>query len=130
MVKRSPRSISLALSRAVSAALVGNLATLAYGGGTTPGPRQTAILAQIAARKASRSGWRSATAAEIADEQGIARSNAETALACLRRRGLVARRGTRFGLTVRGVEASALFSGVRLPAGIGLVLTGHKIRPA
>ena len=88
MVKRSPRSISLSLSRAVSAALVGNLASLSYGGGTTPGPRQTAILAHIATRKATRHGWRAATAAEVAEAQGIARSNAETALACLRRRGL------------------------------------------
>lgn len=130
MVKRSPRSISLSLSRAVQSALVGNLASLNYGGGTTPGPRQTAILAQIASRKATRKGWRAASAAEIAEGQGIPRSNAETALACLRRRGLVARRGTRFGLTVRGVEAAALFAGVQVPAGIGLVLTGHKIRPA
>jgi len=130
MVKRTKRATSLALSRAVQTALVGNLATLDYGGSSTPGPRQTSILAQIASCKATRSGWRAATVAEVAETQGIARGNAEMALACLRRRGLVVQRGSRFGLTRRGAEAAAAIAAVQVPAGIGLVLTGHVIRRA
>lgn len=127
MVKRSQRSLTLSLSRAAADVLVGQLSSLDYGNTTTPGPRQTAILADIARRKASRRGRRAATASEIADSQGISRANAERALACLRGRGLVDRRGTRFGLTVRGSEAAALFAGVQVPVGVGLVLTGHRI---
>lgn len=128
MVKRSQRSITLALTRAAADALVGQLSSLNYGGTTTPGPRQTAILADIARRKASRRGRRAATASEIAESQGISRANAERALACLRGRGLLDRRGSRFGLTFRGEEAASLFAGVQVPVGIGLVLTGHRIR--
>ena len=128
MRKQSARSLTLALSRAAADVLVGKLSSLNYGSTTTPGPRQTAILADIARRKATRRGRRAATAAEIAETQGIPVSNVERALSCLRCRGLVDRRGTRFGLTIRGAEAAALFSGVQVPDGIGLVLTGHTIR--
>ena len=131
MMKRvTQRSLTLSLSRAASTALVSALGTAHYGSTSTPGPRQTAILAQIADCKATKGGRRALTVAEVSEIQCIPRSNAETALAGLRLRGLVSVRGTRFGLTARGVAAAALFSGLSAPVGVGFVLTGHPIRSA
>jgi hypothetical protein len=128
MKKTSPRALSIALSRAARHVLVNNLASPNYGAHTTPGPRQTAILATIAASKASRTGRRALEPSEVAEIQGISRQQAANALAALRARGLLDRRGNRFGLTTRGAEAATLFDGVVVPAGVGIVLTGHPIR--
>jgi len=128
MKKTSPRALSIALSRAARHALVNNLASPKYGAHTTPGPRQTAILATIAASKASRTGRRALEPSEVAEIQGISRQQAANALAALRARGLLDRRGNRFGLTTRGAEAATLFDSVVVPAGVGIVLTGHPIR--
>lgn len=128
MKRQSQRSLSIALSRAASTVLVGNLAGVGYGASSTPGPRQTAILCQIADTPATPSGRRALTVKEVTEIQGIPRSNAEVALAALRLRGLVSRRGNRFALTNRGTEAAALFAGIAVPSGLGLVLTGHPLR--
>jgi len=128
MKKTSPRALSIALSRAARHVLVNNLASPKYGAHTTPGPRQTAILATIAASKASRTGRRALEPSEVAEIQGISRQQAANALAALRARGLLDRRGNRFGLTTRGAEAATLFDSVVVPVGVGIVLTGHPIR--
>ena len=128
MKKTSPRALSIALSRAAKHVFVNTLASPKYGAHTTPGPRQTAILASIAATKRTRTGRRALDPAEVAEIQGISRQQAESALAALRARGLLARRGNRFGLTTRGEEAAKLFDAVTVPAGVGIVLTGHPIR--
>lgn len=128
MKKTSPRALSIALSRAARHVLVNNLASPKYGAHTTPGPRQTAILATIAASKASRTGRRALEPSEVAEIQGISRQQAANALAALRARGLLDRRGNRFGLTTRGAAAATLFDSVVVPAGVGIVLTGHPIR--
>ena len=128
MKKTSPRALSIALSHAAKHVLVKNLASPKNGAHTTPGPRQTAILASIAASKRSRTGRRALEPSEVAEIQGISRQQAETALTALRARGLLDRRGNRFGLTTRGEEASTLFDSVVVPAGVGIVLTGHPIR--
>jgi hypothetical protein len=128
MRKQSKRSLSLALTRAAADVLANGLASLKYGGRTTPGPRQTAILAQIAAAPRTRKGARRLPFDDIASAQGIGRNHTETALACLRARGLVRRHGNNFHLTARGAEAAARFTGIQIPAGVGLVLTGLAIR--
>lgn len=119
MRKQSKRQLSLALNRAATAAIAGNLASLNYGGQTTPGPRQTAILMQLAASDSA------TPLADIAEAQSCSRTNTGTALACLRRRGLVRRRGDTFALTVRGADAVSALRGVSLPPGVGLVITNR-----
>ena len=128
MRKQSKTSLTRALNRAAAGVLANRLASPEYGAHTTPGPRQTAILAQIATGRVTPRGVHSMRLDNIVAEQGIGRRGTEVALSALRARGLVRKFGNHFHLTDRGEAAAAGLASVAVPEGVGLVLTGHPIR--
>jgi hypothetical protein len=128
MRKQSKTSLTRALTRATRNVLANRLASLSYGAHTTPGPRQTAILAQIATGKTTSRGIHTMRLDSIVAEQGIGRRGTEVALAALRARGLVRKFGNHFHLTDKGEAAAANLATASVPEGVGLVLTGHALR--